>query len=157
MNQSLNDFMKNVQSSNATHTTMSGLEKTDSDDYNNSAQVNPESTTAEFKKYLDELKKNYLEKLTFSCPPKLTESRQSIRSQSDIINANSANNLNIRRSLYFDNKLDNLEEDRELMMRIPAKKGSFTAFKSDTLGRDEAVTAANFDTKLNNVLETVIT
>jgi len=34
--------------------------------------LNSNSTTAEFKKYLEDLKKNYLEKLTFSCPSKVS-------------------------------------------------------------------------------------
>jgi len=32
------------------------------------------SSTIEFKKYLDELKKNYMDKLTYSCPSKLPDS-----------------------------------------------------------------------------------
>ncbi len=151
--------MKSIQTSKSNTTAVtSGLDEENSG--TQSTQVNPESTTAEFKKYLDELKRNYLEKLTFSCPPKLTESRQSATPNLNTKSTNNATSLvnssNIRRSLYFDTKLDNLEEDSELMMRLPAgKKSSFTAFKSDTLGRDEAASVAGFDTKLTNILETV--
>ena len=36
-----------------------------------SKPLDENSSTAEFRKYLDDLKKSYLEKLTFSCPSKL--------------------------------------------------------------------------------------
>jgi hypothetical protein len=35
-------------------------------------QLNFDSTTSDFRRYLDEIKRNYLDKLTFSCPPKMS-------------------------------------------------------------------------------------
>lgn len=158
MNQSLNEFMKNIQRTSNRSLT-DNLDITNIDEESEQkhqyridltkrdqleAELSGDSTTAEFKKYLDELKKNYLEKLTFSCPPKLTELKGNKTVNKPVESLTSAgSNSNTRRSLYFDNKLDCLEEDEK-----PAKKTPFSAFKSDTLVKDE-------NTKLDNINEMV--
>jgi hypothetical protein len=93
MNQNLFELMKSLQNSStkqqkATNNNLEIINLDEEDDYvcyakpnpsysNNKENdyetntlINPNSTTAEFKKYLDDLKKNYLEKLSFSCPSK---------------------------------------------------------------------------------------
>ena len=71
------------------------------------------SSTMEFRKYLEDLKKNYLEKLTFSCPPKLQPQQQSSMATSRSTNTNwqnsklkSTDNVgkfdSARRSLFCD-------------------------------------------------------
>jgi len=82
------------------------------------------SSTIEFKKYLDELKKNYMDKLTYSCPSKLpdstgaqskkqktnenklqsTENISNLAKKVDLLNNHSTriNNDSVRRSLAFD-------------------------------------------------------
>ncbi len=53
------------------------LDKEEIDNYQSSTSnnaLNSNSTTNEFKKYLEELKKNYMDKLTYSCPSRLTDS-----------------------------------------------------------------------------------
>ena len=98
MNQSLNEFMKSMNKSTTdTNLDITNLDEEESvvysskqDIYNQSIQrllstdesiantsesnnLNANSSTAEFKKYLEDLKRNYLEKLTFSCPSKMTQ------------------------------------------------------------------------------------
>ena len=91
-----------------------------------SNQLNPNSTTAEFKRYLDDLKKNYLEKLTFSCPSKLAPPQprtnfannrlKSVENINNLISKANNNTLTqARRSLLFDTKsLENIEEEEQL-------------------------------------------
>lgn len=179
MNQSLNEFMKSFQKSSKRSLAEANLDITnlDEDDVayenklqykagnssnldinnksnlsNNEDLLDGNSTTAEFRKYLNDLKRNYLEKLTFSCPSKLTESKANMNNSKGVENncndygsLNSAQaNSNIRRSLYFGNKMENLDEDKPLKI-----KPSFTAFKSDTLDKNDIGTHI----KLDKILE----
>ena len=59
-----------MSSSSSFPTKYSAFSKPDAT--SNSSALNADSTTMEFRKYLDDLKKSYLEKLTFSCPSKPT-------------------------------------------------------------------------------------
>lgn len=146
MNQSLNEFMKDIQRTPGRSTVASdaNLDITNLDttnledesaavDKNGGQKLNGSSTTAEFKKYLDELKKNYLEKLTFSCPSK--PSRSALRSlenrELENYGALTNSNVNTRRSLYFDNKPaeGQVEQSTRQAAQLPA------AFRSDTLGK----------------------
>ena len=53
-------------------------------------------------------------------------------------------NLNTRRSLYFDNIMENVEEEK------PVQKSSFTTFKSDSLSKEESDSE-----NVENILESV--
>ena len=161
MNQSLNEFMKTIQKSSNKSLTEPNLDITNLDEeelvynakppafeynYNtarkvadesenvNDSGLNSNSTTAEFKKYLDDLKKNYLEKLTFSCPSKLATSMnkegllnrknlnlKSVENVSNLLprstpltSLGNCTNMNTRRSLFFDEKMHQLEEEKPL-------------------------------------------
>lgn len=178
MNQSLNEFMKSMQKPLDKSLTDANLDITNLDEEETvfSARpqkvsftkpedkaVNPDSTTAEFKKYLDDLKKNYLEKLTFSCPSKLTESRAALmnknnshmKSVQNISNkpesksgkhqSSHLGNFNTRRSLYFDNIMENVEEENAV------KKSSFATSKYDSLSKNESDPE-----NVENIIESVI-
>ena len=160
MNQSLNEFIKTIQNSSSSKSlTEPNLNITNLDEeelvyakppafeynYNNTTRkatdelenanesgLNSNSTTAEFKKYLDDLKKNYLEKLTFSCPSKLAASMdkevllnrknlnlKSVENVSNLLPRNTpltslgnCTNLNTRRSLFLNEKNQQLEEEK---------------------------------------------
>lgn len=146
MNQSLNEFMKNIQRTSGRSMVASDAnlditnleEESAAVDKNGGQKLDGSSTTAEFKKYLDELKRNYLEKLTLSCPSK--PSRSALRSLEDRelenYGALANSNLNTRRSLYFDNKSteNEVEQSTRQAAQLP------TAFRSDTLGEAQRAT-----------------
>jgi len=113
MNQSLKEFMKTMnKSSTDTNIELTNLDEDDiikspnSYSLNNKYDdhelkkntLNSNSTTAEFRKYLEDLTKDYLEKLTFSCPSKLIQSASSsferVYNQKEDMKLKSVENIN---------------------------------------------------------------
>ncbi|RMZ95159.1 pericentriolar material 1 isoform X1, partial [Brachionus plicatilis] len=101
MNKSLNELIQNLnygKSPNSKNDTSSGprdLELTNLEadaDLKNSSQ-----SAAEFKRYLEDLKRSYLEKLAFSCPPKITKKISTL--QSDANDQSSIDNNNKLKSV----------------------------------------------------------
>lgn len=157
MNQSLNEFMKSMNKSTTdTNLDITNLDEEESvvysskqDIYNQSIQrllstdesiantnesnnLNANSSTAEFKKYLEDLKRNYLEKLTFSCPSKMTQSQSAPldrmnqssmkSSEHNLMTRNTPitslnQHSNIRRSLFFDSKLNEESLDENIFFQ----------------------------------------
>ncbi|CAF0749445.1 unnamed protein product [Brachionus calyciflorus] len=136
MNRSLNDFIQNLSydskspKSNLRDFDMGCLDN--ERDFETRTQLNQNSTTVEFKKYLEELKRNYLEKLTFSCPPKLTKNTsnkstgqeinsklKSVENLSNFLRSDSSSSA--KRTLLYDeksinknpNQLENFMESHE--------------------------------------------
>ena len=157
MNQSLNEFMKSMQRTSnrslaANADASLDITSLDEDLTDRSAGqvLDGSSTTAEFKKYLDDLKKNYLEKLTFSCPSKPTRSAlRSLENNELSYGALAGANMSTRRSLYFDSKQEDIEEKPS-----HTRQPQLAAFKTDTLDKQMADTTGQ--KQLDKIHQTVI-
>ena len=136
MNQSLTDLMKTFSSKNSPPSSKlnqtPNLDITNLDDEQvgaSNTQLDPGSSTSEFKKYLEDLKKNYLEKLTFSCPSKLATSLGS-----------TAANDNKRSNDLSENRLKSAENISNLLKKVQPNNAS-----SSTAGANANVRRSLFD------------
>lgn len=153
MNQSLKEFMKSINTNNKstadTNLDITNLDEDESikpagrysnDDLNENT-LNSNSTTAEFRKYLEDLKKNYLEKLTFSCPSKLV---QSASSSFDRVVTTNNNNV--------DMKLKSVENINNLIARKVSATPvtSFNSNSNNNININQARRSLFFDKKSNH-------
>lgn len=89
MNKSLNELIQNLNygkspnSKSNSNNDPKDLELTNLEADSEPKSSSKNSSAAEFKRYLDDLKRSYLEKLAFSCPPKITKKNSNVHSDSN--------------------------------------------------------------------------
>ena len=122
MNQSLTDLMRTLNKNPSPSSKLNqtpNLDITNLDDEQaTTTQLDPSSSTSEFKKYLEDLKKNYLEKLTFSCPSKLTASLGSATANNNSRSSDLNGLLNENNSNSYANKLNSAENINNLLKKV---------------------------------------
>lgn len=76
MNKSLNELIQNLsydKSPSSKNNSTSGPRDLELTNLEADLDAKNNSSSADFKRYLDDLKRSYLEKLAFSCPPKISK------------------------------------------------------------------------------------
>lgn len=145
--------------------------------------LNANSSTAEFKKYLDDVKKNYLEKLTFSCPSKVSYKPNSIQNTTTTSTTNnnvsyklkSVENINsllasratpvtsllnqanpARRSLFFDSRINeetSLDDDDDDSFKKKSSNELADQFRQDDLFQAPDLTKSQILSRLVQIRE----
>ncbi len=84
MSKNLTELIKTIKNKQST-TSSSSIDKSPANStFPSDLVLDENSSTAEFRKYLENLKQSYLEKLTFSCPPKMLTNSLNLTSKKSI-------------------------------------------------------------------------